>query len=98
MAKVSKKLSERLFAITTTAELRAWLDEVSKEIGGLARLPLGGISNNVHTVEVASDPALALVERPINSIDAMLELEARRRNDTAQTPHEASTKWYGVPA
>lgn len=98
MYKLSRALSERVFTIRNGAELKELLAEISKEIGGITRLPLGGISNNVHTVEVAADPALALVERPINAIDAMLELEATRRNDTAQTPHEASTKWYGVPA
>lgn len=46
---------------------------------------------------MASDPALALVERPINSIDAVLDLKARESRETAASPHEAARKWWGVP-
>ena len=60
--------------------------------------PVGGIPNNVHTVEVSSDPALALMERPINGIDALLDLRARERVETASTPHIAAGRWYGVPS
>src|SRR5947209_20374953 len=98
MATLSRELSERLFAITTQDEVEEWLREASAEIGGGSWLPLGGIANNVHTVEVASDPALALVERPINGIDALLDLASRERGETAPTPHDASRRWFDVPA
>lgn len=97
MVKLSRALSERVFKIRTSAELHSWLADVSKEIGGYNKVPLGGIENNVHTVEVASDPASALTERPINAIDALLELAARRKNESAANPHEAAGKWYDVP-
>src|SRR4029453_967003 len=61
-------------------------------------LPPGDIDNNVHTVEVASDPALALVERPINGIDALLDLVARENGETAPTPHAAAQGWWDVPS
>jgi hypothetical protein len=51
----------------------------------------------VHTVEVASDPALALVERPINGIDALLDLKARELGETAASPHAGAKRWFGVP-
>src|SRR5262249_55234374 len=64
---------------------------------GLKWMSLGDIENNVHAVEVASDPGSALVERVTNAIDAVLDLEAVRRTDTAPSPHAAAQKWLGVP-
>jgi len=95
--KLSRKLSERVFEITKEDELLDWLRDVDKELAGISWVPLGGIENNVHTVEVASDPALALVERPTNSIDALLDLKARLLGETAPTPHEGARRWWKVP-
>jgi hypothetical protein len=96
--KLSRQLSERVFEIGSEEELTDWLSVVDKELGGVGWVPLGGIENNVHTVEVASDPALALVERPTNSIDALLDLKARALAETAPSPHEAAKRWWGVPS
>ena len=98
MTTVSASLSEPALALLTEAEVTAWIDGVAAEIGGVSWRPLGGIPNNVHTVEVASDPSLALVERPINGIDALLDLAGRERDETARTPHEAARRWFDVPA
>lgn len=95
--KISTDLSVQLFALTTHDDLTQWIREVDKETGGVSWVPVGGIENNVHTVEVASDPSLALVERPTNSIDALLDLRAIERGETARTPHDAAKKWWGVP-
>src|SRR5438132_2811293 len=95
--KVSRDLSDRIFEITNQDDLDQWIRDVDKEIGGISWVPVGGIDNNVHTVEVASDPSLALVERPTNSIDALLDLRAIEKGETASTPHEAAKKWWGVP-
>jgi hypothetical protein len=94
---LSRELSERLFAITSQDDVDEWLRDVSADIGGVVWLPLGGIDNNVHTVEAASDPALALVERPINGIDALLDLVARERGETVATPHAGAQRWWDVP-
>lgn len=96
--KLSRKLSDQVFQIANEQELSEWLHAVEKEVGGVVWMPLGGIPNNVHTVEVASDPALALVERPTNSIDGLLDLKAREFGQTAPTPHDAAKLWWGVPA
>lgn len=96
--KLSRKLSEQALKITEPDQVKEWLRAVDKEIGGLTWAPLGGIPNNVHTVQVSADSALALVERPINSIDAVLDLRAVERGETAPTPHDAAKKWWGVPA
>jgi len=98
MTTISRALSQKVFDITRETEVATWLSDVDREAHGVRWLPLGGIDNNVHTVEVASDPALALVERPTNSIDALLELKARELGETASTPHEAAHRWWDVPA
>jgi hypothetical protein len=97
MTILSEGLSDRFLHLVTETEVSAWLEDVTAEVGGITWLPLGAIPNNVHTVEVASDPALALVERPINGIDALLDLAARERGETASTPHEAAQRWFNVP-
>lgn len=95
---LSDNLSDRAFGLVTEHEVVSWLDDVATELGGVSWRPLGDIPNNVHTVEVASDPALALVERPINGIDALLDLAAREREETAPTPHQAARGWFEVPS
>ena len=72
--KISRYLSERIIDIKTSAEVEEWLKLVEEELGGISWSPIGGKMNNVHTVEVSTNPGLALVERPTNSIDAMLDL------------------------
>lgn len=96
--KINRQLSEKLFTIMTGDDLDRWIREVEKDIGGVIWNPLGGRDNNSHTVEVATDPALALVERPTNCIDAMLDLKAETLGETAETPHAAAAKWFNVPA
>jgi hypothetical protein len=96
--RISQKLSEQVFSIATREDLAQWVRDVEQELAGVTWRPLGDIENNIHTVEVASDPALALVERPTNSIDALLDLRARERGEKAATPHAAARAWWGVPA
>lgn len=96
--RISKRLSEDAFQVKTRDEVESWLVAVEKEAGGLRWVPLGGIPNNVHTVQVSADPALAQVERPINSIDAVLDLKAEELKQTAPSPHQAARAWWGVPA
>lgn len=96
--KISRELSERALQILSTEDVDPWLREVDKEVGGLRWVALGGIENNVHTVQVSADSSLALVERPINSLDAVLDLKAQELGQTAKSPHEAARLWWGVPA
>jgi hypothetical protein len=98
--KLSRHLSEKVFEITTEEETLDWIKAVEKEVGGVVWVPIGspGLSDNVHTVEVASDPALALVERPTNSVDAVLDLKACELAETSPTPHQAAHQWWGVPS
>jgi hypothetical protein len=98
MTTLSEELAESIFAATTDDEITDWLARASSEAGGLTWQDLGGIDNNPHPVEVVSDPALALVEIPVNAIDALLDLAARERGEQAPTPHEAARRWFDVPA
>lgn len=96
--RLSRELSLRAVSLRNAEEVRVFIADAERELGGIGWMPLGGIDNNVHTAEVASDPALALVERPINGIDALLDLRARELSQTADTPHAAARKWWNVPA
>ena len=95
---LSSELSRRVFTIRSQAELLKWIADVERELNGVAWRAVGDEADNVHTVEVSSDPALAMLERVTNGIDAVLDLRARELDQTAATPHEAAQKWWGVPA
>ena len=97
MQSLNKELAQQVFEVVTAEEVHDLLAAIGGEIS-VSWLPIGGIPNNVHTVEVSSDPALALMERPINGIDALLDLRARELKETAPTPHIAAERWYGVPS
>lgn len=95
--KINSTLSTDFFGVLDKYGAEQWLAQVDRHVGGLRWLPLGGIPNNVHAVEVMRDSGAALVERVTNSIDAMLDLAALEHDATAPTPHEAAAKWFGVP-
>jgi hypothetical protein len=97
MKVVPRELSERVFTLKTREECEQWLREVDKAVGGLKWANLGGRDDNVHTVQVATDPAAALVERVTNSIDAVIDLETIRRGETPASPQEAAQKYFGIP-
>ena len=97
VSKINAKLSKELFGINNQKDLEVWLAEAMKSLAGVTWKPLGQNENNVHTVEVASDPALALIERPTNSIDALLDLRHMELQQDASSPHEAAQKWFGIP-
>lgn len=95
---LSTDLTKRALAIRTQSELADWVHDVERELNGITWRPVGDEADNVHTVEVSSDPALAMLERVTNGIDAVLDLRARELDQTAATPHEAAQKWWGIPA
>lgn len=95
---LSRDLSRRAIELKTAEEVREFIADAERDLGRIRWRPLGGIPNNVHTAEVFSDPALALVERPINGIDALLDLRAREQAPAAaDSPHAAAQAWWGVP-
>jgi hypothetical protein len=98
MTQVPRTLSERIFTLASTEDCAEWIRDVDEAVGGLTWKNLGGEEDNVHTVEVASDPAAALVERVTNAIDAMLDLEMERHSDAPKTPRAAAELFFGVPS
>lgn len=61
--------------------------------------PVGDRPNNIGTIRIASDPALSMVERVTNAIDAMLELgRAANVGPEPLTPRQAAQQWFGMPA
>jgi hypothetical protein len=66
--------------------------------------PLGGMGNNISTVgNQKEDPTDALVEKIINSIDAVLMAECHRRgidpegSEAPQSMSEAAEAFFGIP-
>lgn len=61
---------------------------------------VGDRENNAGTIEIGSDPGLALVERVTNAIDAVIERAAESHLDGTSmpdTPREAVEVWFGLP-
>ena len=59
---------------------------------------LGDRPGNAATVQIASSPASALIERVTNGIDGMLELEAELHpGSLPSSPRRAAREWFGVP-
>lgn len=61
--------------------------------------PVGGRPNNSGIIQVAGDPARALVERITNAIDAVIEREHHKHQGRpeCESPKDAATAWLGVP-
>lgn len=60
--------------------------------------PVGDRPNNIGTIRMGSDPALALVERVTNAMDDLLELgRSQNPSDSPKSPREAAQLWYQVP-
>ena len=103
-AVTSARTVARLLTATTADDVRQLLDNAREE--GIAGVrDLGDRDNNAGTVQMASNPYSALVERVTNAIDSMLDLEAARHGltdvdaspEAPGSPREAAARWYGVP-
>ena len=95
--RINRQHSEIIVNSFTSSEVEAWLKIIEATYGELNWIPVGGKMNNVHTVEVSTDPGLALAERPTNSIDAVLDLAYLLKGGNASSPAKAAEEWYGVP-
>ena len=64
--------------------------------GPLKRRPVGDRPNNSGTIRVGSDPALGIVERVVNAMDAMLDLgHLEHPKDAPKSPREAAQRGSG---
>jgi hypothetical protein len=99
--RLSRELSRRILLVDKPEELDSCICEIEKELGGVRYLPVGNRSNNEGIVRISTDPSIALIERITNSTDAVIELEAQKREAageaiTVQSPQEAARMWFGV--
>lgn len=94
----SQALVQRLFTAKTTEDCRAIL-AVAAQAGIEGERLLGDREGNAGTVQFASNPYSALVERITNAFDGLLDMRAEEHpaQDMPQSPREAATAWYGVP-
>lgn len=98
------EVSQRAFAkallgAKTPDDVDRILEMAERLYGPLSWLPVGGRENNIGTIRAGSDPALGLVERVTNGMDALLDLgHLRHPDDAASSPREAAQLWYGIPA
>src|SRR3712207_5939459 len=93
-----KTLAAALMEAKTPADVEKIIGMAEKIYGTLERRPVGDRPNNIGTIRVGSDPALGLVERVTNGMDALLHLgKLAHPADNPATPREAAKEWYDVP-
>jgi hypothetical protein len=98
-AKINEKaLALRLMGAKTSEDVEQILAVAEDLYGPLQLRPVGNRPNNSGTIRVASDPALGVVERVVNAMDAMLDLgHEEHPADAPRSPREAADLWFGVP-
>lgn len=93
-----KGLADRLLEAKTVADVDEILRQAEGLCGPLKQRPVGDRPNNSGAIRAGSDPALGVVERVVNAMDAMLDLGAREHpQDAPKSPREAAEMWFGVP-
>jgi hypothetical protein len=62
--------------------------------------PVGDRVNNSGNIQVAGDPARALIERVTNGIDAVVQHAFNQHSGkpVCRSPKEAASAWFGVPS
>lgn len=99
LAKVDEKgLAHQLLEAKTVRDVDEILRQAVALYGPLEQHPVGDRPNNIGAVRAGSDPALGVVERVVNAMDALLDLgRAQHPNDDPKSPREAAQMWFGVP-
>lgn len=94
-----RELANVLLRATTEDDV-ADIVRLAESIGGPLRMrPVGDRPNNIGTIGLGSDPALGLVERITNAMDAVLDLGHFMHNcDRPASPRDAARRWFGVPS
>lgn len=97
-AKVDEKtLALRLMESKTVKDVDDILAMAEDLYGPLHRRPVGDRPNNSGTIRAGSDPALGVVERVVNAMDAMLDVgHEEHPKDTPKSPREAAELWFDV--
>ena len=90
-------LARQAWACKSERDVRALIAAASRS-SQLHWRPVGDRPNNIGTIRIASDPALSMVERITNAIDAMLELgRAANTGPDPINPRQAAQRWFGIP-
>jgi hypothetical protein len=98
MKKSIETIAADLWKARTEVSVEDLVGALSQQFPGVKWRPVGDRPNNIGTIRVASDPALAIIERITNGMDAMLELgQALHPGDHPLSPRAAAQRWYGVP-
>lgn len=93
-----RELARALMEARTPAHVRDLLRMAKTMYGDLKYRSVGDRDNNIGTIRVGSDPALGLVERVTNAMDALMDLgHLEHPAEAPTTPREAAHLWYGVP-
>lgn len=80
-------------------DVQAIITQADQNIGAIKWRDLGDRENNAGTVQIASSPTLALIERLTNAFDGLIELAAARNpSDRPSSPRAAAQMWFGIPA
>jgi hypothetical protein len=99
-AKVAESaLAAALMEAATMKDVERILKMAEALSGPLLQRAVGDRENNIGTIRLGSDPALGIVERVTNGMDALLDLgHFEHSGDSPATPREAAKLWYGVPS
>jgi hypothetical protein len=94
-----KAFVKALLNARTLEDVERILKTAETLFGPLSWRAVGDRENNIGTIRVGSDPALGVVERVTNGMDALLDLGHLQDPDfAASSPREAAQLWCGVPA
>lgn len=101
MARVAapqQTFADALMSAARPADVEGILEAAGALHGPLSWRAVGDRPNNIGTIRVGSDPALGLVERVTNGMDALLDLGYLRHGGEPGSPREAARVWYGLPS
>ena len=94
----SSALAHTVQNALTPEDVRNIITQAQAEMPGLRWRNLGDRDNNAGTVQIASSPALAIIERLTNGMDGLIEpAAAQHPTDSPASPREAARQWFGVP-
>lgn len=89
-------LAGRLWEARSMRDVADVMAMAEKRYGPIEKRPVGGRENNIGIIRLASDPGLASVGRITNGMDAVLELQALLKDQSAASPRAAFRAWLGL--
>lgn len=90
--------ADSLLNARTPEDVERILTTAKTLFGPLSWRAVGDRENNIGTIRLGSDPALGIIERVTNAMDALLDLgRLHHPGDQPSSPREAAKQWYAVP-